>query len=472
MIPTLRSRPVRLPTVLLALLLFFPPAVAAQPANYEVWIIDQGDAALGGSKLYVYSAASVGGAQPTGQPEVVDLEAGAQGIGDGAGVRPHLLAFNSTHSHGVLAYVASGHVQVIRAADRKVVASIDVGDQAHGAAPSPDDKLLLVANQNGKRLAVIRSDFAREQFTYDPAEDLDLKALEDDEHPDNAPICPLVFSDSRKAYVSMRGGGLYVVDLSTSPMQVVRQYGKSQVAAAGCGGALHGAKMYVNSGTATSGNLYVFDTTTDSLLRSIEMTPRGTDSHVMILVGGNRYLWMNNRGDGDNVVVVDTASDEVVGTFPIVAAPDMMDSSPAGDRVFVSQRGPNALTGGPSARGETPGLGVLGIRDGGRTGAQLFFVPIGDQSAQSAVDPHGLAVRRLSAPAPAATPPPAPAPASAAPAPAPPAQPAPPAATAPPAQVPRALPRTGEPLSALATGGLAGTALLLLGAALHRRRQH
>src|SRR5688572_6845818 len=216
---------------LLALLLgLLPaPALAQSIGAYELWVVDQADTANGGNKIYIYGANQLSGNALTGQPQIVHLDAGAAGVGDGPGVRPHLLLFNAAHTHGVLAAVGSGHVLFIRASDRRVVGSVDVGVQAHGAVPSADNSIALVANQNGKRLARIRTDYARDVYTHEAAADLDLAALEDHEHPDNAPICPVMFVDGgRKAYVTVRGGGLYVVDTAATPMRVIAEYGKSR----------------------------------------------------------------------------------------------------------------------------------------------------------------------------------------------------------------------------------------------------
>ena len=375
----------------IALLLTLASVAGAQHTAYELWVVDQANVAQGGDILYVYTPGSW-----TNPSEMVHLSERATGVGDGPGVRPHLLAFNSTHSHALLANVASGHVYVIRTADRSIVASIDVGDQAHGAMASPDDRWILVANQNGKRLARIRADFAAEQFVYEPEADLDLKALEDDGHPDNAPICPVMYVGAGgKAYATMRGGGLYIVDTLATPMAVTRDYARDQVGPAGCGGLAVGDRVVVNSGSAASGNLYVFDAATDDLLASKATTQWGTDAHGTALVGG-RYLWVANRGDGDNVVVIDTHSFEVVGTIGDVgAAPDMMDLSPSGDLVFMTLRGPQALTGGPSAIGSTPGVAIVLVENGGASGHRVAFIPIGSQDASSRADPHALAVRRM-----------------------------------------------------------------------------
>ena len=118
-------------------------APATQANTYEVWVIDQANVPDGGDRLYIYKPGN------WADPETHYLWELAQGVGDGAGTRPHLLTWNSTHSHGILANVATGHVYIIRAADRKIVASIDVGEQAHGAITSPADKQILVSNQNG-----------------------------------------------------------------------------------------------------------------------------------------------------------------------------------------------------------------------------------------------------------------------------------------------------------------------------------
>ena len=376
-------------------LLIGGPNVALAPAQsqgaaYEVWLIDQADAARGGARLYIYDGARLESGQP-GPPEIISLDAAATGVGDGPGVRPHMLAFNATHSHALISNVASGHVYVMRAADRKIVASVDVGEQSHHAEASPDGAYILAANQNGKRLARIRADFAGERFTYNRGDDLDLGAMQDAGHPDNAPICPFVSAD--RVYVTLRGGGLYVVDYRSTPMRVVRSYGRDQIAPAGCGGSQVGGRVYINSGTATSSDLYAFDAASQALSKRLNFAWAGSDAHGLAVVGG-RYVWMGNRADG-NIVIVSAASEGLAGFIPSVGGtPDIMAVSPSGGHVFIALRGPNNLTGGPTAKGTRPGLAVVAVADGGRSGRLLTFVPVGDQTPASATDPHVIAVRR------------------------------------------------------------------------------
>lgn len=366
-------------------------APAAQP--YEVWTIDQADAAKGGAKLYIFKGDSLEKGQAA-TPEVVDLDAGAKGVGAGPGTRPHAISFNSKKTHALIANVASGHVYFMRASDRKIVQSIDVGEQAHWAAASPDDKIVLVANQNGKKLARITADFEREQFTYNQADDLDLNKLQDTAHPDNAPICPLLFAaGTTQVYVTLRGGGLYIVDTSTTPMKVVKSFSKDQIAPSGCGGISTGKKVYVNSGTATAGYVYVFDNASN-LVKTINLTNLGTDAHGMALTGDGKYLWVGNRGNGDNIAVIDTAKDDIVGAIaPVGSAPDIMDISPNGKFVYIAMRSANPLTGGAPAKGEKPGIQVMEVTEKGAKGVQKQFIPIGDQSPQSPNDVHAVALR-------------------------------------------------------------------------------
>lgn len=381
------------PLVLVGALSLMGAQVSTQAKDvaHEVWTIDQADAARGGAKLYIYDGARVASGQSS--PEIIDLNAAASGVGDGPGVRPHMLAFSPGLTHAIISHVATGHVYVLRAADRKVVASIDVGEQAHHAEPSPDGTFILVANQNGKRLARIRADFAAERFTYNRADDLDLGAIQDAAHPDNAPICPFVTAED--AYVTVRGGGLYVVDYRSTPMRVVRTYGREQVAPAGCGGAAAGGKVYINSGTATSSDLYVFDPRTDALQKRLNFAWAGADAHGLVPVAGGRYVWMNNRADG-NIVIVSTSGDGLAGfVHDLGGAPDIMSASPDGRYVFIAMRGPNNLTGGPTAKGTRPGVAVLEVVDGGRGGRLVNFLPIGDQTPGSPNDPHTLAVRPI-----------------------------------------------------------------------------
>ena len=77
--------------------------------------------------------------------------------------------------------------------------------------------------------------------------------------PDNAPICPLIDSSSRLAFVTLRGGGMFVLDSRATPMRIIAEYDRSTIHGNGCGGLESGGRMYVNSGGGTAANLSEFD---------------------------------------------------------------------------------------------------------------------------------------------------------------------------------------------------------------------
>ncbi len=366
--------------------LFVPGSANAQSA-YELWVLDQGSNALliyDGTKLSAQT-----------QAERIDLT-------PHGGAKPHMVLFSPQHDYAFIANVASGHVYVMRASDRKVVYNEDLGQQAHAAVPSPDGKRALVANQNDKKLTEILADYGKGAFRTGRVLDLEqAPALADaTEFPDRAPICLMFTADGSKAYVTLRGGGIAVVSFppdQAAAAAVVKGFGKVRdgIDAAGCGTlrSTDGKRMYANSGSASGGKFYVFDPAKDTLVSSASLTDTGRDAHGAVIAG--QHVWVANRLT-DNLAVL-SAEGKVVGKVEGLGdAPDLLDASPAGDRVFGTLRGPKPATGTHDIAGTTPGVAVLAVQDGGKAAKREFVIPIGDQSAESPSDPHGIAVRKKS----------------------------------------------------------------------------
>jgi len=403
--------------------------------GYEVWTVDQSNSAgkASGGTLYVYNGRQLARTGGGAVPERIDLGGAAEALcvsqTGSVPVRPHMLLFNASRTYAVLSFVASGHVLFIDASARKPVACVDAGIQAHAAVPAPDQSYVVVANQNGKVLQRIKTDYRRKRFTLEDAATLDLAtgvtpsgAPRQDPvlRPDNAPICPLVESSSRLSFVTLRGGGLFVVDTRATPMRIVAEYDKETIHGNGCGGLEAGGKMYVNSGGGTAANLSEFDVYAFRLKDFAGRRPsppntparrlvvsqddrEHTDSHGATLTRHGRYLWVADRM-GNRVVVIDTRTDRPAGEFPVAGAlssdpsPDLMDTSPNGDRVYVSLRGSIPLSGDPhAATGNTPGLCVLKVKDGGRTGEVESIARIAnvDPAGIDRADPHALRVRPI-----------------------------------------------------------------------------
>jgi hypothetical protein len=410
---------------------------------YEVWLIDQEDRFNAGiGTLHIYDGEELTDDPASAEPESIDLGLAVRQLCEQetgtTPTRPHMLVFNGGdddgaggNTHAMIAYVASGHVAFLDAESREPLDCIDVGAQAHAAWPTPDQEHLIVANQNGKQLNRIATDYENEVFTLDTAATLDLAACttpsgaacqDPNLRPDNAPICPRTTSDGRFTFVTLRGGGMFVMDHNTTPMRIVAEYDRNHVDDNGCGEMEARGKMYVNSGAGLTAPPVPGDEPFGHDVYAVELdrlstTPNTTpnqppaelvytrdgdgaevDAHAVALTRLGGYLWWGDRSQND-VTVVDPGSDRVVGRFGLVnehsddPAPDLFDLSPRGDYMFASLRGPNPSS-GHAAFGSTPGVGVIEVRRRGLSGRLDGVAPAG--SVRGTPDPHAIRVRDLS----------------------------------------------------------------------------
>lgn len=407
--------------------------------KYEVWSIDQSNSpgkTFGGT-LYIWNGKdlqkkSKGGAAI---PEKIDLGGDASAFclerTSANPVRPHMLAINPSQTHAIVSFVASGHVLFLNAKTRKPVECIrtsvgfDGARQVHFAIPSPDETYVAVANQNGKLFERINTNYSTETFRLDTAAGINLATCTTPNgvpcqfmnRPDNAPICPIIDSTSRLSFVTLRGGGLFVIDSKSTPMRIVGEYDTTAVGGNGCLGAeVTGVKMYLDSGAGSapgnpySADLYSFPVTGYSptntpntperrLVFREEIDP--ADAHGATLVKNQKYLWVADRGR-NFIWVVDTETDRVVNRIYLPnelstdPTPDLLMLSPQGKHVFMSLRGPAPLTADPHvSTGKTPGVGVIKVIQGGRHGTFEALAPMSnvDPGGVERADGHALAIR-------------------------------------------------------------------------------
>jgi len=399
--------------VALSLTSLSPTFTQDRKDDFEVWAIDQG---VGAGTLYIYDGNEMGVRAASAVPDVYDLSADVAPFcvakTGTAPVRGHMLGLNSTHSHAILAYVATGHVVFFNTQTRQPVECIDVGVQAHAAFASPDDQHVFVANQNGKMFQRIATDFENETFVLEEAATLDLAGCTTPNgspcqdavlRPDNAPICPVSDASSQFVFVTLRGGGMFVLDGKATPMSIVAEYDAATVNGNGCVGFQAQDLMYINSGGGTSANpteedLYSFrvseySTTTfnppNTPAPNVLLDQEG-DSHGGILISrkDSRYLWVADRMDNE-IAVIDTFQDTVVNSFSLVSryssdpSPDLMGISPDGKFVYAALRGPCPATGNAPAAdnavGATPGVGVIMVQQNGLTGRMVAVASLSNQ---------------------------------------------------------------------------------------------
>ncbi len=345
-------------TLALAAVLMASTTAKAQtttPETTEVWVADQGT-----NKIHILS--------PLGAiKETLDL--------NGRVSKPHMLFFTTNHRYALSANMGSGDVAVIRASDRQVVDVIKTGPGAHAAVPSPGGRQAVVAHTTGRSLVELTWNENRK--SYDVGRRLDLAG---------SAICPAYTADGKAIYVTLGGGGLVVVDAQT--FEIIRSYGNDTVAPNGCGLALSrdGSRMYANSGTTTSGSLYMFDTKTHELLKTA--LSGGPDPHGAAVLQKDGSLLTLNRLS-DTATIHDPASLAVTKTINVGDAPDLIDLSVDRRKAYLTLRGPNPATGTHDLAGTTPGMQVIDLDT-----MQVTNTVQLDASASS--DPHGIAVRYAS----------------------------------------------------------------------------
>jgi hypothetical protein len=435
-------------------------AKVAPPFGHEVWVLDQSDSRFDGNaaahgfasyggRLHIYDGHELRTRGPAAEVEVVDLGGAAADLcrqQTGANpVRPHMATLTRDGEHAVLAFVVSGHTLILDAEARAPLACFrtEPGElgrrQAHAAVLTPDERHVLVANQNGKKLERIRTDFDAGVFEQEPAATLDLaNGLTPngaprqtpgvpDVRPDNAPICPFLPSTGFPAYVSLRGGGMFTVDPYATPMRIVGEYDATAVARDGCGFAEASGWVYANGGNSPAkpngwfvyrlpvGGPELYDATNPPNTPAVALVDRDDtgprDTHGAAVAGGGRFVWMFDRV-AHVAEVYDARTGAKVTSLNLRSglseqpAVDIVGIAPDERFLYAATRGPNPLSGAHAATGTDPGVMVFELLEGGRTGAVRSIAPISNLvNDRQLGDPHGVVVRRTSDPAPRATPP-------------------------------------------------------------------
>jgi hypothetical protein len=256
--------------------------------------------------------------------------------------------------------------------------------------------------------------------------------------PNNAILCPIPASNNALVYVTLAGGGLLVIDSSTTPMAIVAEYGNEVINGAGCAGTQANGLIHLDGGVSASAAgltqstyaVYVLphaafpfaprynqenqpyplvvikdpaNTAANGNLGGIPSNDTGQipgattrrDAHGVIATIDEKYVHtgdriqnrvevVKTRGQSKPVAIYDltTENGEGLGIGPCAAAsvtddpmmpsndpaPDLISRSPKGDYLFVALRGPAPVTANHAAQGSCPGVGVIKLEEGGKSG--------------------------------------------------------------------------------------------------------
>ncbi|APX96100.1 cell surface protein [Natronorubrum daqingense] len=361
------------------------PDLEEGDGSYEVWALDQGR-----DDIFIYEpAADADGDDEFAMTDYIDVN--DLGI-DADDIVPHMIDFSSDYAYAAIACTAGGRTLVFDTEEKELVADIETGPSTHMAAFSPGDEYITVDvmgdMEDGHYGSIVRLDADTENGEFEEVDRIELG--ESDEVSDNEvepghPICHQYTADGRSLHTlgpEYGNAGLVIVD--HDEFEIERAYTQEE-APTNCGTMPHyeDEKFYLTAGAPSDpdegedgvGHYYVYDTAEDEFILE-EGDTEGVDAHGFWFTPDGEELWILNRETNDGVVV-DPETDEPVEDGYIEQygpdqaddpadsdAPDIMWSSPDGEYMFVSLRGPDPVSGDPhAATGITPGFSVMSIED-------------------------------------------------------------------------------------------------------------
>jgi DNA-binding beta-propeller fold protein YncE len=366
-----------------------PPAHAAA-ARHEVWMLDQGTDLVHVLDSHRYQET----ATIDLSPEALQ-RAGFAHAPTGAATVPHMIDFDPQERFAFIAATAGGATIVVDTHTKRVVEVLPTGPGSHMAAVTPDGTTAWVSvigptgdgadlkDTTGRQLVEITFDPSARRPAFEIGTVLPIGELLGDEattYPSLAPVCHQYSPDGREAWITLgpgsSQGGLIVLDLESHELT---QAFDPDVVQANCGLSLTDDLAVANwsgevvAGADTNGETYVFDRRGDEPTLVATIRARGTDTHGLRLTPDGETYWQVNRNSGD-VELLATADLLALADLPeaerpslrttatglVLDAPDILDFSPDGATVYVTQRGPSPRSGAVhSATGSDAGVVVI-----------------------------------------------------------------------------------------------------------------
>jgi DNA-binding beta-propeller fold protein YncE len=398
---------------------------ALRTAGGEVWVLDQGT-----DLIHVYD-----GDDRFAELTTIDVRpqtlqaAGFPQAPTGTNTVPHMIEFDSQQRYAFIAATAGGVTIIVDARTKEVVEVLRTGPGSHMAAVTPDDSAAWVAvigtagrahtrgvDDQGQDLDAFDRKMVEIPLDLDAAEPrfaigrelhlegllAPLEAANDWEYPSLSPVCHQFSPDSSEAWITLgpgwNQGGLVVLDLASGTLVEEAAFDPT-VVKANCGVSVTEERVLVNwSGKVvadqdTNGEWYVIDPVTYQLQQTRDS--EGFDAHGLRLTPDGSSYWQVNR-NSDNALVIDATTLEVTRRYADIAvAPDILDYSPGGEVVYITQRGPTPRSGAiHAASGDQPGLAVIEEATGRKLGVISQPTVLDDQGAV-VNDIHGVGVRTL-----------------------------------------------------------------------------
>ena len=230
------------------------------------------------------------------------------------GAAPHTINFSPDGSYAYVSNLGNGSLIVVRADDREIVATLNLGPTfAHDTKASPDGSILLSANPMTRILTKIAADEGAE--TWAPAGSLDLGAAIG-----RGPVCVVFRSDGERAYASLAPSGVAVVDVPT--MTLLGTLPTAGSVACGLVNSKDGRTIFVDSDGGT-GHFYRLNTDTDTLTEATGYGAIGSQLHGFLITAGEKAAYIAARAT-DEVKVLNLNGTDV-STISVDSRPGVAD---------------------------------------------------------------------------------------------------------------------------------------------------
>ena len=235
-----------------------------------------------------------------------------------AGTAPHTISFSPDGSYAYVSNIGDGNLIVVRADDRQILATLNLGTTfTHATKASPDGAVLLSANPSTGMLTKIAADEHAETWT--PVASLNLAQATG-----RGPVCVIFRSDGERAYASLFGpaGGIAIVDVPTMTLVGMLPTAGS---VSGCGlvNSNDGRTIFLTSAGGT-GHFYRLDTWWDRLTEDTSYGPIGIDLHALVVSANEKTAYITARGVADEIKVLNLNGNDV-STILIDPRPGMAD---------------------------------------------------------------------------------------------------------------------------------------------------
>jgi DNA-binding beta-propeller fold protein YncE len=271
-------------------------------------------------------------AQNTNELKILHGNGELETVPLGAGTQPHTITFSPDGSYAYVSNLGDGTLMAVRAHDRQIVATIDLGpDWTHHTVPSPDGSILLSANPMTGMLTKVAAD--EEAETWTPVAQLNVATA----ITGPGPVCVAFRPDGQRAYVSLFGPNIAVVDVPT--MTVI---GKLQTAGGvqcSLTNSKDGRTIFLIAAGGT-GHFYQLDTLTDTLTEDTSFGPIAPGIHGLIMSANEKRAYIT--APGSEVVKVLNLNSGAVDTISLDRNPGVPDAPDSfarkGSHLYVALR--------------------------------------------------------------------------------------------------------------------------------------